>query len=252
MDKENRNSFKSLILAEGMQGVKKVATYYAIESDDITLDIIAERYNLTLSATRSAISYSIVHCLISYRLAILCMEKSHRNQARHCKYLSASSSDRYYDHLFKRRFEFIKKLDEETVKRIVSLYLLNPGKTASSIAESLGFSLKELNIVLKKAIIFAIVDDTTVKKVESVTLKKCVSLSQMAHTRKLLFKYTLYRNRYKYLNAKISQLLLQLEGYDQFVSSDQEIEYTKDFLNIELDNAKNSLKMFKDSFYMGK
>lgn len=254
MDKKKR-SFKKFVSDEGMKGIKKTATLYATENDDVTLDVLAEHFNLTSSAIKSIISYAIIHCIISYNLAILCMSKSHRNQAKYCKHDSknkVTSSDIYYNKLIKRRLSFVKNFNEEKVKEVVTAYIDHPYRTAQNIAESLGFSITELNVILKKAIIFLIVDEEVANNLEKISLNKMIVNSlEWQHAKKIFALYKSSRIYYLTLNAKISQLHLQLEDYDNFVSSDEKSEYSKDALEFELETTKNKLKNFKDSFYLG-
>ena len=246
MDKKKKRSFNAFLTAEGTDGVKKVAIEYATENDTVTFVYLEDKYNLSSTAIKKVIDYAITNCIVSYQIATVIREKSRRNQLRHCKSgNSTTPSDEYYAKLLQKRLKVVKNFDNEKVLKAVECYLQNPHLTASSVASSLGFSSKELNVLLKKAIIFNIVDDKKVVEIERVSANKNPIIAPEYE----LFKcYEMKRKYYKYLNAKIAELQFQLESYDDYFWSDAEQEKTKALWERKLSELKKALDKFVDSF----
>lgn len=245
---EKKRSFKEFLSASGNDGVKKVAIEYATENDTVTFSDLSDKYNLSSSGLKNLIEYAIVNCIISYKVALFIKGKAHRNQLRHCKKnVNKTPSDVYYQNLFNKRFSFVKNFDNEKVISIVDFYVNNRHLSANTVAESLGLSLKELNIVLKKAIIFDIIDDEKVADLKKASLAK-VEFSNSSFVLEIFKKYDKLRAFYKFLNSKIAQTEFQLQTYDSFVSADEAMEHTKSDLEKELKKSKDALKSFVKSF----
>ena len=247
MEKKKR-SYKDFLIDSGDDGVKRIALEYATENDAVSLGYLAEKYNLTLTAVKTIIEYSIVKCIVPFKVALFIKEKAHRNQARHCKdEILETSSDRYYKKLFNKRLSFVKKFSDDKVTNTVNFYIKNPHLSASTIADSLGLSVKELNIILKKAIVFDIIDNEEVNDLISVAIGK-VDLSTSAVVQKTFDRYVSSRKFFKLLNSKIVELHFQLEVYDQIHKKTAEVIHQKELLESDLKKIQMELQQFIDSF----
>ena len=187
-DTTRRQSFKAFLASTGDSMVKTIATEYATENDTVTLEKIAEKYNLTGYAMRQLIDYAISHCIVSFQIAVFIREKAHRNQSRHSNVESHfTKSDLYYDEIFNTRSEIIKhKISDSVIRNVVDLYIHSTNMSAYTIAHSVGFNVYELNLIIEKAIIFSIIDDSTVEELFYSPLSKMSSESRKARTRRKL------------------------------------------------------------------
>ena len=243
-----KRKFKEFLEETSSESVKKVALEYATSTDDVTINFLSDKYNLSEGAVKSCIQYSITHCLVSYNIAMSMKEKAHRNQSRHTEKESfCTSSDKKYERFFVERRYFIRKnLSDEYVRNVVNKYVANPHISALGIAESFGLSIAELNAVLEKAIVFNIVDSNTSNQLFSISIKKSSNVrATKTFFKKIAYSRTLFRN----LNDEIAQLHYQLETYEHFVSSDQDLEYSKGALEEKLKAANVALDEFKERFY---
>ena len=247
----SKRTFKDFLASSGTEGVKRVALDYATEDDTVTLETIAEKYNMSTKSIKKLFEYAIVNCLVSFQTAKSMQMKAHRNQTRHLKEEPQDTpSDKYYRQLFTRRIDYVKQLEDSKVKEIVDIYIKSPQLTAFAVAESVGLSKKELNIILRKAIIFNIVDDETVKKMCSVSLMKTPDYRESGIVSELFRQYKELRILYVTLTNRICQMYFQLEAYSGFISSesDNEIEYSITELRKQLKIAEKELERFKSRF----
>ena len=246
MGNEKKRSFKKFLEECGEKGIKKVAIEYATETDNVTIEILSDKYNLSQDAVKKCFEYAIVNQL-SYKTAVLMKNKAHRNQARHAeKEPFVSSSDEHYSELFKKRMLAVKKMPDDKVANVVFTYLTNPHLSAYKVSESLGLSCRELNALLEKAIIFRIVDADVVSQMKEVAMKKN---NNSEHVRHAFERFVYDRALYENLNNEIAQLYYQLETYEHFVSSDQEFEHSKETIEKKIEDAEEALQKFKDRFY---
>ena len=244
-----KRNFKEFLAEFGEEGCKRVALRYAAENDSITIEAIAAENNMSINSVKKAFEFSIVNCLVSYKTAMLMKSKAHRNQSRHIDgRTEVTSSDKKYNSLIEKRLETVKAFPDEKVKEIVDVYVKSPQLSASDIADSVGLSVKELNILLQKAIIFNIVRNDIVSKLEKVTLSKCFDHLNYLMVSEMLRQFRDLRATYVSLNSRIAQLHLQMETYEEFVSSDEEAEYQIENLKSELGKALKALERFKAGF----
>lgn len=246
-----KRTFSSFLATSGTDGIKRLALEYATEDDTVTLVSIAQKYNMSSKTMKKIFEYAIVNCLVSYQTAKFMQTKAHRNQTRHLKEEPDNTpSDKYYNGLLERRLYTVKKFSDKKVKEIVDLYINSPQLSAASVAESAGLSVKELNLVLKKAIIFNIVDDECMNKLFKISLDKVPDHRDAAIVSELLRCYKRLRITYNVLNSSICQLYFQLETYMDFVSSDQQLELPIEDLRKQLKVAEDTLEEFKSRFYL--
>ncbi len=97
--------------------ITDVALDYATSQDDVTITVLSEKYDISYSTVRACIRYAVIHCLVHFTDVKKMKNKAHRNQVRHIQNPEKSivtSSDKYYNKLIcKRRFNFVKALDEK-------------------------------------------------------------------------------------------------------------------------------------------
>ena len=239
--RKKKRSFKEVFEELGDIGVKEIASEYANEDDSVTYNFLSDKYNITLPGLKKLIDYAITNCVISYKTAILIEDKARRNQLRHYKHRSdVTSSDTYYATLFEKRLKFVKSLNNSEVIEVVDYYLDNSHLPVATLADSLGFSVKEFNVILKKSIIFDIIDDKKCKCLIETALSKAEP-SSYVFCNEIFTKYNSHRNYYKFLTCKISMLKFQLQNYDSFVSSDEADENS--YSSLENDLKKNNLAL---------
>ena len=228
----------------GTNAIVKIATEYAYGDDTVTINYLASKHQLSKYAVQQLLANAIVECLVSFQTALVMKAKAHRGQVRHSSE-RLTSSDKYYDKLLIERLTFVKNFDKSRIIPVVDAYLKNSSKSAIEIAKSFNLSVEELNLILKKAIIFNYVDDSAFQQLWTLALKKAKHPNE---TSKILEYYQLLRQRYLELSSRIVQMNFQLESYEDFISSDEELEFHKNELEKELrifeeefDNIKNLL-----------
>ena len=238
-------SYIAFMKNASVEDIRKFALEYATEDDSVTIDKIAERHNMTEGTVKKIFGYAIVNCLVSYRIATLMKAKAHRNQNRHTdSQICMTPSDIYYNKLLEKRLETVKNFPNEKVKSIVDLYVNSQNLSAKEVAYSVGLSKKELNIIISKSIIFNIVDDETVVKLNSIALYRVCSKKEQILLSEILNQYKQLRNFYNSLITKIDALQFQIETLDEFASSSDDI--IREDAEKELKKAMKSLADFNN------
>ena len=148
-------SFRKYFKQYGEKGVCSVATDYATLADSVTIYVLSEKYNISKGAVRSAIRYTVENCLVSYSVANKMKAKAHRNQKRHTDDADSvpTSSDRYYDRLFKSRDDKIVTSLKSQINEIsgkLEEYTTIDSKTPEELKkkESLEKDLRNLEVLL--------------------------------------------------------------------------------------------------------
>lgn len=242
--------FKDFVAELGDDGIRTIAIEYATEDDCVTVAEVAKRHNISVGITKKIFEYAIVNCLVSYQIAILMKAKAHRNQSRHIsKKSDKTSSDKYYDNLFSKRLDTVKRFPTDRVKEVVDMYLDSRNLSAKEVGLSVGLSKKEVNIVISKAIIFNIVDDETVYKLNQQALYRVLSRNERIIVSEILNQYKQLRVFYTSLILKIEALKFRLRSYEDFVSSEDNLDDLRADTEKELKKANKSLEEFKTSFF---
>ncbi len=249
MEKKKR-SFKQFFQENGQSGIKDVAIEYATEKDVVNIDSLSDKYNLSTSAVKQCFEYAIVNCLVSYKTAMSMKGKAHRNQMRHISYnVSETSSDKYYDEIFRKRMSYIKHLDNQTISDVVDYYISHSNDSDYLTSYSVGYSVVELNAIIEKAIVFSIVDTKTLYKLRTIAMNKAPEGAKQV----VLFTFNDYISRrmtYSNINSEIAQLHFQLESYGNWETpSDPDGEQYCERIKLSLAKAEKDLERFRNSFY---
>ena len=214
---KKRRSFKEFLDSSGEAGVKRVALEYAKNDDSVTIDFLIDKYNITKYGINQLFEYAIVHMLISYQAATLMKLKSHKNQLRHFSdEETTTTSDKKYSELIDcKRLDFIKNgLPDEKVKAVVDVYLNSTNFTSKQISLSLGLSIQELNLILKKAIVANIIDDNTLLKLNEVTLKKVKNSLKKNNVYSTLKHLEEKRKRFRTVSSELVNMYFQNEALE--------------------------------------
>ena len=213
----------------GEDGIRRVALEYATSDYFTTIDKVAEGHGITVSAVKSIIAYAITHCLISYQMCLDIKKKAHGNQSRHIHKgeRKPSPSDQYYDKLINERIPFIRAIRGDRAKRAVEFYVNNPDHSIEFIANALGFSVQEADILLRNSIIFGIADDEEVSSILEIAVNK-KPYPDKKSAKEAIEKYISYRNDYAARKLSISVLQYNLEYNDDVSSQIELLEYQID------------------------
>lgn len=229
--------------------IKKFVSEYADSDDSVTIDSLSEKYQIR-SGVDKVFEYAIVNCIVSYKTAQKMKIKAHRNQARHCKKdVLHTASDQYYSNLLKRRFEYVvSKISDDKIREMVDAYIASPNLSAEIIANTFGFSRRELNALLEKAIVFNLIDDEKCNTLKAVAFDKVPKVRQKVVISELFNRYDRFRSYYKDLSSRIVQLHFQLDTYDDFIFSDED-EHCKAEKEKELQRLQKEFEAFRKNYY---
>ena len=222
--------FKSFYEKYGVKGVRQVALAYALEDDNTTIDELCIRFHLTRGAVEACKETAIVKCFIDFDQARLIMNKSRRNQIKHItnEKIHSTKSDKYYKKLFQKRFEYVKNLPVKKVREIAYLYMENPSMSCRALAKELYLSERELNTILKRAIIERIIEDPVMRIIFSNSLMKCSSPSSLSKMVAYFKELEKMRNessqknfseRLVQINSELEELYRKVNDIENFVSS---------------------------------
>lgn len=169
-------NFKGFIEKFDIEGIISITYAYAYGSYRVTIKGISDEFNVTESAVKNCIKYAIVHCIVSYQTALVIKKKAHCKQASHIKSNSNQTpSDKYYDRILEQRLEFVSKIRDDEILEIITYFLASINNLSiNEITETIGYSEKELKVLLKNAINYKLVDAEVAAKIE------CTSFMQAA------------------------------------------------------------------------
>lgn len=169
-------NFKGFIEKFDIEGIISITYAYAYGSYTVTIKGISDEFNVTESAVKNCIKYAIVHCIVSYQTALVIKQKAHCKQANHIKNnLNQTPSDKYYDRILEQRLEFVSKIRDDEILEIITYFLASINSLSiNEITETIGYSEKELKVLLKNAINYKLVDAEVAAKIE------CTSFMQAA------------------------------------------------------------------------
>ena len=235
MANEERTTFSELLKLEGDNGIRRIAVAYGSSGCFDTMEVIAEREGVSNSCVSKCIRYAFENCLISHQMCQNIVSKAHNAQVRHInKGERMSPSDRYYIGLLQSRMEYIRNMRDERVTKVVAYYINNSSWSASRLATSLGYSARELNLILKVAIVCGIASDTDVKKIIDISIKKRKTFSDREKIKKVLNEYALTRDQYLLIKNRIKHTEELIRTFDDWDNGDITVE--------ELEERKNNLE----------
>lgn len=161
-------SFKDFREKFDIEGIISDTHAYAYGSYMVTIKGISDEFHLTESAVKNCIKYAIIHCIVSYQTALVIKQKAHCKQASHIKTNSNQTpSDKYYDRILEQRLEFVSSIRDDEVLEIITYYLASVNTLSiDEITETIGYSNKELKVLLKNAINYKLVDAEIAAKLE--------------------------------------------------------------------------------------
>ena len=233
------SNFEKFMQKSGVHGIRNVALDYAYTGDTTTFSVISEKYGISKKAIQDCIEYAIVNCLIDYDEAILIKEKSHRNQAIHFNDKPVrTKSDKHYEDLLQRRLSYVKNLENTQVIEVAYLYMANPKMSCKKLAKELHFSSKEVNLIIKNAIENNLVEEGVIRHIYSASLMKSRSVKnfnfkldyfkRLEDVRKgnvsTLALKDEARKQLREIDSHLEELLSQLHGHQDFVSSEDVAE----------------------------
>ncbi len=240
-----RKGFTKFRNEEGEDGIRKLALEYATTNIFDKMEVIAVRNDISDLGLREAIAYAIEPCLISYQLCTMCKSKAYMNQALHISSRSEAPANQYYDDLFEKRLAYVKTFRDERVTLVVQFYIRASRFNLKFIADSLGYSQKEVNVILKNAIIFGVASDEEVKKITEIAIRKANYRNREAMV--TTFKqYKEYRDTYKRLVENYQFYDFQVSTYDDVHFEDD--APSKEDLESRLEASRKALKEFEELF----
>ena len=223
----------------------EIALMYARNNANVTMKKIAETKGITIDNVRTAIMLAIYHNLISYQDSWYICNKSESNQRTHYSYENSSrkSSARhlYEKYLLIRRYNLINDSTDEFIINAVKTYIRNPQN--ENVWILMGLSKQEMNDILKKGIILAIISDDDFALMKSISIAKAKTPQAAAAIRSSMEHLESLRNDRKRITDRISLYQDQYSRYDD-VSLDPDYPYSKDDLKNSLENAKKDLEQF--------
>ena len=153
-------SFKTFSEKFGIEGIISVTHAYAHGSYMVTIKGISDEFHLTESAVKNCFKYAIIHCICSYQTALIIKQKAHNKQASHIKITSSETpSDKYYNRVLEQRLEFVNSMRDDEILEIITYYLASVNTLSiNEIIETIGYSDKELKVLLNNAIEYKLVD----------------------------------------------------------------------------------------------
>ena len=232
------SKFEKFMQKSGKNGIRNVALDYAYKGDTITFSVLSEKYGISKKVIQDCVEYAIVNCLIDYDEVILIKEKSHRNQAIHFRNTPVrTQSDRYYEDLLQRRLRYVENLEVTQVIEIAYLYIANPKMSCKELAKELHFSSKEVNLIIKNAIVNNLVEEGVIRHIYAVSLMKSTSaknfnyrsdyFKKLEDVRKGNITSALKDEAHKQLreiDSHLDQLLSQFQGHQDYISSEDVTE----------------------------
>ena len=219
-------NFTQFKARRGEAGIQQLAINYAATNFVNTIEEIAKNEDITETCLRTCIAYAITHCLISYSVCLDIKSKSRGNQSRHISKgeKSTPTSEEYYDRLIEERIPFVKKIRGERAENVVQYYINNPNFSTEFIANALGFSKKELSIILRNSIIFGVANDQEVEELVSIAIRKAKS-NERDHVKKVFESYEMLREGYANQLFYIDFLTYELEHYDEYMAEIELLEH---------------------------
>ena len=225
MANETRTTFSELLKREGDTGIRRIAVAYASSSCFDTQEVIAEREGVAESCVSKCIRYAFENCLISHQMCQNIVAKAHNAQVRHInKGERMSPSDRYYQGLLRARMEYIRNMRDERVNQVVSYYVKNPTWSVTRLANSMGYSVRELNLILKIAIVCAVATDDEVMKIIEVSIKKRRTFNDKEQIKKVLNQYVMTRDQYLLIRNRIKHTEELIRTFDEWDNGDLTID----------------------------
>lgn len=161
-------NFKGFIEKFDIEGIISITYAYAYGGYTVTIKGISDEFKVTESLVKNCIKYAIIHCIVSYQTALVIKQKAHCKQANHIKNNSNQTpSDKYYDRILEQRLEFVSKIRDDEILEIITYFLASINSLSiNEITETIGYSEKELKVLLKNAINYKLVDAEVAAKIE--------------------------------------------------------------------------------------
>lgn len=139
--KKIEDSFSRFLRNKGQTGIKSIAIEYAESDETSSFRVLAEKHCMPERLVKQIVEYAITHAVVSYQIASKIKEKSHKNQMSHYAYREETTSDKYYEKLFEKRFQYLKSnIAINEIFRIISCYINNPKMSLRNIAKKLGYN----------------------------------------------------------------------------------------------------------------
>lgn len=241
-----RKGFTKFRQSEGDEGIRRVAVDYAVSDVFSNMEEIAEKYGINEEGLREAIAFAIENCLITHKLALECKKKANFNQRRHIRKNDKVLADEYYDKILAKRREYVKSIRDERVLKLVEFYISCARFSLTEIADAVGFSIEELNDILKNAIVFELVSDEAAQRIIDTATKKAYA-SKKERVVTTFNRYLEYRRTHKELVEAIQYYEFQVDTYDSS-RIDEEGAPSKDELESRLETARRNLEDFEKLF----
>ena len=235
---EERTTFSELLKRSGDNGIRRIAVAYGSSSCFVTMDVIAEQEGVTESCVSKCIKYAFENLLISYQMCQNIINKAHNAQVRHInKGERSSPSDRYYKGLMESRMRYIMNMRDERVNKVVTYYIQNSSWSAVRLATSMGYSAREMNTIIKIAIVCGIATNDEVSKIIEVSKRKRKIPSDRERVEKVLNDFVLIREHYQLVKSRIKHTEEQIRTFADWDNGDvslSELEERKKTLEKEL------------------
>jgi hypothetical protein len=222
---KNGLTFSELFKRQGEHGIARIATAYASTGCFDTMEAIAAREGVSSACVSKCVKYAIENALISHQMCSSIIKKAHNAQVRHIdREERESPSDRYYRKLMATRREYLKSMRDERVNQVVEYYINNSQWDIGRVASSMGYSIGEVNLIMKVAIICGIATRDQVEQVKKISLSKARSSADSARTRKLLNEYVALREEYQLKCTRLRHICEQIATYAEWANEDVSIE----------------------------
>ncbi len=237
-------------LKEDYRFARKVALEYCETADFVSQRKVAEMFNITPYAVSVFIKIAIERFLITYKDAKKIQAKERRNTLPH--YSSPEDAgktvtDRYFDEIFEAREKYLRETyaSPDRCVETVQYYVDHPN--IKNAYDYLGLSQKEMNFVIKRAIVYGYINDETYLTLKKTGLGK-IPKNDIAARNRAIRDFAVYdreRNNYAVFVAEIEELENRLALMQSTRDADaKEIENLK----VSLEKAKASLVVITDKY----
>lgn len=146
---------------------KKITEEYANSTAQFARSYFCKKYEITISCFYKILEYSVIKNLVEDVIVQKMIKKAIENQNLHKNGAGASSIIKYAKMNTKRYKYIAETMPVNDIKELAEDFANNPNINKMEFASSYGVNSKIIDYCLKRAIIENIVDDFTVKAIET-------------------------------------------------------------------------------------
>lgn len=188
---------KTMQEKELLEFCKKIATEYANSSEEYARSYFIDKYDITASCFYKCLETAIIRNLITEELIEKMEKKAINNQKAHDTTAGAKTHLKYYKMRKERDLNIFAEFSDNEIEKIAIEFAYSKLKKAE-FAKEKEISNRVIDLILKKAIEEAIVDDEVLYSIK----ERSIANAKNVEETEVFFK-ELIRKR----NEKISELL---------------------------------------------